>query len=68
MRWIHDAVVASTSTGVRVSHRALTALGIDRREYHRYLPGNNAHPLLYTLTTWAVLMTIYAGTVALAQW
>lgn len=67
MRWIHDAVVASTSTGIRASRQALLALGVDRREHQRYLPCRNAHPLLYTLLTWAALVAIYAGAVALGQ-
>jgi hypothetical protein len=65
MRWVHDAVVASTSTGVRVSSYARTTLGIDRRQYFRYLPCHDAHPLLYTLATWAVMITAYVGIVGL---
>jgi hypothetical protein len=68
IRWIHDAVVASTSTGVRVSHSARIALGIDRRQHHRYLPCRNGHPLLYTLLVWALLITIYSGILALLLW
>jgi hypothetical protein len=67
IRWIHDAVVASTSTGVRASRRALIVLGVDRREHHRYLTCRNAHPLLYTLATWAVLIATYSAIVALFQ-
>ena len=67
MRWIHDAVVASTSTGVRASRQALIDLGIDRRQYHRYLPCGNAHPLLYSLATWPLLVFAWASAVALTQ-
>lgn len=67
IRSIHDAVVASTSTGVRVSRLALISLGIHRREFHRYLPCRNAHPLLYALAIWIVLIAIYSSAVTLLQ-
>jgi hypothetical protein len=65
IRWIHDAIQAATATGVRASRWALISLGIRQREYHRYLPCRDAHPLLYAGATWFVLITIWAGTVAL---
>jgi hypothetical protein len=65
IRRMHDAVMASTSTGVRVSRRALVSLGIHQREFHRYRPCRNAYWLLYALATWFVLVTIYSGAFAL---
>lgn len=67
IRWVRDAVVtASKSTEVRASNRALITLGIHREGKHPYRPCHDAHPLLYAVAGWAVLITIWAGAVALS--
>jgi hypothetical protein len=68
MRWIRDAVVATGSTGPRVSPGARLALGIDRHQYHRYRPCRDGHPtlaLLVMVATWFGLILAYGAVVSL---
>ena len=67
IRWVRDGVVAAAkSTEVRASKWALISLEISREGKHPYRPCHDAHPVLYGLAAWAVLITVWAGAVALS--